>query len=143
MIVSLIGFIARSGDESPDELGRVAELGAEESRPIFSNSSGAPVVRKRWWASPDCRIRSVATSILYTSFAHSSALLTQGDLVAHHVGDDARQQRVVRAAEDQRVDVGRDQRVEVLVRDADQLVAARDPCLDEVDEPRADPGREA
>ncbi len=66
----------------------------------------------------------------------------QRDVVAHHVGDDTGEQRVVRAAEDQRVDAGLGQRVEVLVRDRDQLVAAGDPGLDEVDEPRAGPGRQ-
>jgi hypothetical protein len=46
----------------------------------------------------------------------------------------------VRAAEDQRVDVGRDQGVEVLVGRGEQVVAPGDPRLDEVDEAGTGPG---
>jgi hypothetical protein len=63
----------------------------------------------------------------------------QGDPVAHHVGDDAGQQRVVRAAQDHGVHVGLDQRVEVLVRHREELVTAGHPGLDELHEPRTHP----
>ena len=43
----------------------------------------------------------------------------------------------MRAAEDEGVDAGRRDRVEVVVGDAEQLVAAGDARLDELDEPRA------
>ena len=62
--------------------------------------------------------------------------------LAHDVRDDAGEQRVVRAAEDQRVDAGRAHRVEVLVRDLQQLRPAGDALLDELDEPRAGLGGE-
>src|SRR4029079_13315257 len=56
--------------------------------------------------------------------------------VAHHVGDDAGQQRVVGAAEDQGVHVGPDQRGEALVGGGQQVVATGHSGLDEVDEAR-------
>ena len=64
----------------------------------------------------------------------------EGDLLAHHVGDRSGEQRVVGAAEDQGVDAGGGERVEVLVRDLHQLRAAGQPGLDELDEPWARPG---
>ena len=73
----------------------------------------------------------------YTSFAVSSSLETRRDLLAHDVRDRGRQERVVRAAEHERVDVGGLQRREVLLGDREQLVAARDAGLDELDESRA------
>ena len=59
----------------------------------------------------------------------------QRHLVPHHVGDRPGEQRVVGAAEDQRVDALGDQRVEVAVRDLEQLRAAGHAGLHELDEP--------
>ena len=59
----------------------------------------------------------------------------EGHAVAHDVGDDAGQQRVVRAAEDEGVDAPRRDRLEVLVGHPQQLRPAGDAGLDELDEP--------
>ena len=59
------------------------------------------------------------------------------DVVPHHQRDHAGEQRVVRAAQDDGVDPGGQQRVEVGLGQADELPAAGDPALDEVDEARA------
>ena len=61
----------------------------------------------------------------------------EGHVVAHHVLDRRRHQRVVRAAEHERVDVGGLERREVLLGDREELRPARDAGLDELDEPRA------
>src|SRR5262249_40965949 len=66
----------------------------------------------------------------------------QGHLVAHDVGDDTGEQRVVRAAQDQGVDAPGGERVEVLVGHGDQLVSAGHARFDEVDEARASAGGE-
>ena len=55
----------------------------------------------------------------------------QADVVTKHVGDHTCQQRIVRAAQDQRVDIGLLQGLQILLRARQQLGTARDPSLDE------------
>jgi hypothetical protein len=57
--------------------------------------------------------------------------------LAHDIGDDAGEQRIVRAAQDEGVDLGVLQGREVVPGDLEQLLATGDPALDELDEPRA------
>src|SRR4029453_19145395 len=61
----------------------------------------------------------------------------QRHLVAHGQLDDAGEHRVVRAAEHERVHVGRRQRGQVGVGQAEHLPTPGVPALDEGDEPRA------
>ena len=109
---------------------------------MCSNSSGAPVVRKEYDGSPAVAHQVAADEQLVDVLGALLRAADQRDVVTDDVGDDAGEQRVVRAAEDQGVDPGRDQRVEVVVGDREQLVAAGDAVLDEVDEPGAGAGRE-
>ncbi|MPM99643.1 hypothetical protein SDC9_146835 [bioreactor metagenome] len=62
----------------------------------------------------------------------------QDHLVAHDETDHTRQQRIVRAAEDQRVDLLVLQRLEIAAGDGHQRIAGGDPCFDEGHELRAD-----
>ena len=61
-------------------------------------------------------------------------------LVAHRQLNHARQQRVVSAAEDNRVDVGLLQRFEISLRKTQDLPAAGDSAFDEIDESRTGDG---
>ena len=61
----------------------------------------------------------------------------QRDVGAHHVGDDAREVRVVRAAEQQRVDSGVVHRREQPLGQDVHFLAAGLATLDELDEARA------
>src|SRR5699024_283236 len=60
----------------------------------------------------------------------------QGDRIAHHVLDDGGQQRVVRAAQYEGVDIGGQDRREVLPGHGQQFGPAGDAALDELHEPR-------
>ena len=57
--------------------------------------------------------------------------------ITKHIGDHAGEQWVVRATQDQRVDAGNPQRVEVAPCAGEEFRAARDSRLDEANEPRA------
>jgi len=61
-------------------------------------------------------------------------------VLAHHIGDDAGQQRVVGAPKDECVDVQRHDGFKIGAGDGEQLVARGDTGLDEPDEPRAAAG---
>ncbi len=60
----------------------------------------------------------------------------EGDPLPHDVADDACEQRVVGAPENERVDVGLQQRREVAASHPQQLVPPGHAVLDELDEPR-------
>ena len=60
----------------------------------------------------------------------------QGDVLTHHVGDDAGQQGIVRAAQDEGVDAAGRDRVKVGVGHCQQLIARSHAGLDEADETR-------
>ncbi len=61
----------------------------------------------------------------------------QRDVVTHRQLDQSRQQRIVRAPQHQRVDLGALQRLQVALGQSEHLPTAGDAALDEVDEARA------
>ena len=69
-----------------------------------SNSSGAPVVRKRYAGSPPAAHQVGTDEQLVDVLGALLGAADQGDAVADDVGDHAGEQRVVGAAEDQGVD---------------------------------------
>ena len=129
-------------ESPPANWAAIASSGPRKRRPMCSNSSGAPVVRKEYDGSPPERAQVAADEQLVDVLGTLLGAADEGHVVTDDVGDHAREQGVVGAAEDQRVDPGSDQRVEVVVGDREQLLAAGDPVLDEVDEPGAGAGRQ-
>ena len=67
---------------------------------------------------------------------------THYPLLPHDQGDDAGEQRVVGAAQDQGVHTGVLERLQVLLGGGQQLRPGGDPCLDELHEPRAGHGED-
>ena len=121
-----------------------AMTGPRKREPIAAKSAGLPVVTKRCWGAGRSSGRSRPALGQYAVDVLGALLRAadEGDVVTHHVRDDAGQQRVVGAAEDQGVDAGLDQRVEVLVGGGQQLRTRRHAGLDEVHETRAGLGQQ-
>ena len=126
----------------PANCDATAISGPRKRRPIEAKSSGVPVVRKSYAGLAVGPHQAGGRQHLPDVLRALLGARHQRHLVAHHQRDHAGEQRVVGAAEHQGVDAGLDQRVEVVVGDREQLVAAGDAGLDVVDEVGACPGQQ-
>ena len=108
------------------------------ARPSSRNSSGSPVVRKRYAPS---RSRVVLDALARERLGDLARGLLrredERDAAAEDALEDRPDQRVVRAAEDDRVDAGLLERRRVLAHRVDGLLAERVVALDQRHEPRA------